>query len=291
MANDDIVEVNPPPPASGISVVTPMPKQNSANESRAQAVAALTATALARAGTLELTPDESKALQADFGDEDFQTGAGGKQDLIYIEHAALRDRMNTVLGLGQWAIIVRDTWREEKGNAVSVYVRAMLIVRGAYVAEAVGDMAYYTNNAAQNYGDAFEGAKTAAFRRCAKEFGIGLQAWRKEWCKGWWQRKKSGKPATAPRPGGWTQESDPVAGDPAFDVITMGKYNGKPWSEIPTEYLDWLINKSEKAGPELRDRAKEEVNKRLAASEQTNIGPARGDTRETVEQLENDVPF
>src|SRR5262249_1520578 len=83
-----------------------------------------------------------------------------------------------------------DTWREEKTNAVKVYCRAMLIVRGCYVGEAVGDMDYYTNNASQNYGDAFEGAKTAAFRRCAKEFGIGLQAWRKRWCEGGMQRKK-----------------------------------------------------------------------------------------------------
>ena len=163
-------------------------------QARIEAVAELTKTALAKAGTLQLTPEESKALLADFGDSDFQPGAGGKENLLYIEHAALRDRFNSVLGLGQWAIIVRETWNEDftspKGTkGVRVYARAMLLVRGCYVGEAVGDMDYFPNNASQNYGDAFEGAKTAAFRRCAKEFGVGLQAWRKGFSDGWRDRK------------------------------------------------------------------------------------------------------
>jgi hypothetical protein len=283
MANE-LVEVTDTGVASGSGGGTPMPaKPNSANESRAQAVAALTATALARAGTLELTAEESSALQKDFGDEDFQTGAGGKQDLIYIEHAALRDRMNTVLGLGQWAIIVRDTWREEKGNAVSVYVRAMLIVRGAYVAEAVGDMAYYTNNAAQNYGDAFEGAKTAAFRRCAKEFGIGLQAWRKQWCAGWWQRKKAGKTEPAPRK---TDEMSAETREYVNGIVPSGKYAGKPWGDVPTNYLTWLTEKAENVQAALKDAAVAERDKRMAAAEQRSTGP----DRETLDELNSADP-
>ncbi len=191
------------PPPQGAPAITPQ-------QSRIEAVADLTKTALAQAGTLKLTAEETELLTADFGDEDFRPGAGGKENLIYIEHAALRDRLNKVLGLGQWAIIVRETWNEEfktkayagkpSQDGVRVYARAMLLVRGAYVGEAVGDMDYYPHNASQNYGDAFEGAKTAAFRRCAKEFGVGLQAWRKEWCEGWWQRKQDGprKPYNAP---------------------------------------------------------------------------------------------
>lgn len=181
-----------PPPKSATAVT--------AQQARIDAVAELTKTALAQAGTLKLTTEETQALMADFADEDFRPGAAGKENLIYIEHAALRDRMNQVLGLGQWAIIVRETWNEDfktqarpgksAMDGVRVYARAMLLVRGAYVGEAVGDMDYYPHNASQNYGDAFEGAKTAAFRRCAKEFGVGLQAWRKEWCESWWDRKR-----------------------------------------------------------------------------------------------------
>lgn len=174
-------------------------------QARVDAVAALTNIALSRSATLQLTPDESARLTADFADADFRSGAAGKENLIYIEHAALRDRMNSVLGLGQWAIIVRDTWNEDfetgKGvKGVRVYARAMLLVRGCYVGEAVGDMDYWPSSGQQNYGDAFEGSKTAAFRRCAKEFGIGLQAWRKEWCEGWWARKRGQSQTAAPKP-------------------------------------------------------------------------------------------
>lgn len=171
-------------------------------QAKVEAVASLTMSAYQRAATLQLTPEESAALSADFPDEAFQPGAAGKENLIYIEHAHLRDRFNAVFGLGQWAIIPRNRWNEPfrtlRGTeGERVYVEAMLVVRGCFVGEAVGAMEYYPKNESQNYGDAVEGAKTAAFRRCAKEFGVGLQAWKKEWCEGWWQRRRAGK--SAPR--------------------------------------------------------------------------------------------
>jgi hypothetical protein len=164
-----------------------------------------------RAATLQLTPEEAKALQADFPDEAFQPGAAGKDHLLYIEHAYLRDRLTQVLGLGQWAIIPRNRWGEDftyekfdkytkqttTESATRIYVEAMLVVRGAFVGEAVGAMEYYPKNQSQNYGDAVEGAKTAAFRRCCKELSIGLQAWKKDWCEGWWQRKRQNAPRNA----------------------------------------------------------------------------------------------
>src|ERR1051325_2643277 len=87
--------------------------KQTASQARIDAVADLTRTALSKAGTLQLTPEESKALLADFSDDDFQPGAGGNANYLYIEHAALRDRLNSVLGLGQWAIVVRETWNED----------------------------------------------------------------------------------------------------------------------------------------------------------------------------------
>lgn len=171
-------------------------------QARVDAVAALTGVALSKAATLQLTPEETERLTAEFPDTDFLPGAAGKDNLIYIQHSALRGRLNSVLGLGQWALVVRESWNEPfvtRGtkdkppqDGVRVYVRSMMLVRGCYVGESVGDMDYYPGNAAQNYGDAFEGAKTAAFRRCAKEFGVGVQAWDKHWCEAWWQRKRGG---------------------------------------------------------------------------------------------------
>jgi len=191
-------------------------------QAKVDAIANLTMSAYQRAATLNLTPEESAALQADFPDEAFQTGAAGKEHLIYIEHAWLRDRFNSVFGMGQWAIVPRNRWAESfrtfKGTEGSrVYVEAMLVVRGCFVGEAIGAMEYYPKNESQNYGDAVEGAKTAAFRRCAKEFGVGLQAWKKEWCEGWWQRRKGSKPWQ--RPAASTAQSTPRDSNPTKEKL------------------------------------------------------------------------
>lgn len=181
----------------------PLPVQSTtAAQAKIDAVAALTHSAYQKASQLSLTDAEIAALTADFPDEAFKPGAAGKENLIYIEHAFLRDRLNSVFRPGQWAIVPRSRWAEDfttrKGDQASrVYVEAMLCIRGCFAAEAVGEMEYYPTNAGQNYGDAVEGAKTAALRRCCKELGIGLQAWKKDWCDGWWQRRRNGsKPST-----------------------------------------------------------------------------------------------
>lgn len=161
-----------------------------AAQGKVEAIANLTMKAYERAGMLQFTAEEIALLEEDFPDTAFRLGAGGDDRLIYIEHAYLRERLNKIFKAGQWAIIPRNRWAEnfttEKGvDACRVYVEAMLVVRGAFVAEAVGDMVYYLNNQKTNYGDAVEGAKSACLRRCAKELGIGLQAWKKDFCEGW----------------------------------------------------------------------------------------------------------
>lgn len=206
-------EVTPAPGTQAVAVreplaVEPAPAkpQVTAAQAKVEAIADLTHSAYARAATLQLSKEEVAALQLDFPDEAFKPGAAGKEHLIYIEHAYLRDRLNQVIGPGQWAIIPRNRWEEkfttQKGTDASrVYVEAMLLVRGCFVAEAIGEMEYYPSNASQNYGDAVEGAKTAALRRCCKEFSIGLQAWKKDWCEGWWQRRRGQtRPAPASPP-------------------------------------------------------------------------------------------
>lgn len=202
---------NTPPLAKPESVTPAQAKVN--------AIAELTKSAYARASELKLTAEEQAGLQTEFPDEAFRSGASGKENLIYIEHAFLRDRLNAVLGLGQWSIVPRRTWGEDfvikKHNepdvqATRIYVEAMLVIRGCFVAEAIGDMVYYPKNQSQNYGDAVEGAKTAALRRCTKELGIGLQAWKKDWCAGWWERNGQRRPAqNAPGRSGGYQSSTP----------------------------------------------------------------------------------
>lgn len=200
---------------------TPPLEKTTPAQAKVDAVANLTMKAYERASMLQLTPEESAALQKDFPDEAFKAGAAGKENLIYLEHAYIRDRLNEVFGIGQWSIIPRNRWNEdftipatrdrEAQQASRIYVEAMLVVRGCFVAEAVGDMVYYPKNQSQNYGDAVEGAKTAALRRCTKEMGIGLQAYKKDWCAGWWERNPRGvrPPQNARQPSGGSQSSAP----------------------------------------------------------------------------------
>lgn len=189
--------------------VVPQIEQNLPSDAKNKAISDLTAACYQKASQLQLTKEEIAALSADFPDEAFQPGAAGKENLIYIEHAALRERLDQVIGMGQWCMIPIRRWEEQfdyqkdewsngrrTGQQITVkgshvYVDGIMLIRGAFVASAIGEMTYYPDNHTQNYGDAVEGAETAALRRCCKRLGIGLQAWRKDWCLGWWQRKNS----------------------------------------------------------------------------------------------------
>jgi hypothetical protein len=239
-----------PPPAA----LTPA-------QAKVDAVANLTMKAYERAATLVFAPEEIAALEEQFPDEAFKLGAGGDANLIYIEHAHLRDRLNKVFKPGQWAIIPRNRWGEDfetdgGKKATRIYVEAMLVIRGAFVAEAVGDMVYYHGNAKTNYGDAVEGAKSACLRRCAKELGIGLQAWKKDFCEGWKARNNgqrpppappASRPAAAPQPAARPAPARPAAtgspGDGLWKSVTVPKfikkYAGSTLGEMAEKDLAW----------------------------------------------------
>jgi len=196
--------------------VVPQIEQNLPSDAKNKAISDLTAACYQKASQLQLTKEEIAALSADFPDEAFQPGAAGKENLIYIEHAALRERLDQVIGMGQWCVIPIRRWEEkftyekeiwqggrrtgtfENVTGSHVYVDGIMLIRGAFVGSAIGEMTYYPDNHTQNYGDAVEGAETAALRRCCKRLGIGLQAWRKDWCNGWWDRKNAQKRQPTP---------------------------------------------------------------------------------------------
>lgn len=189
------ITVREPEPEPELPLVTSKEPLTPA-QARVDSVADVLAKARANASMLRLTPEEIKLLKADFPDDAFKLGAGGDPNLIYIEHASLRDRFDEALGMCQWAMIrSRPHWAENYKTstgkeAVRIYADCALIIRGCLVAEAIGEMSYFPNNATQNYGDAVEGSETAAFRRCAKKIGVGLQAWKKDFGEGWKQRQR-----------------------------------------------------------------------------------------------------
>lgn len=210
----DLVEQ--PEAENELAVVQNAEPVKSAGDYRVESVAHALDAAYSRASLLQLNADEAKALEADFPDEAFRLGAGGDPELIYIEHAYLRRRLNQVLGVGASTPVKRRDWaetfrywkvidkRSNKGeyrDAVRIYAEIVLVVRGCFVSEAIGDAVYYPDNSKTNYSDAMESAKSNAFRRCCKEFGIGLQAWMKDWVEGWKQRNGNRPPSARPSNG------------------------------------------------------------------------------------------
>jgi hypothetical protein len=221
-------------------------------QARVDSVSRTMDNAMNKASTLVLSPEEVAALKADFPDDAFKPGAAGKESLIYIEHAHLRDRLDSALGMGQWALLrTRPHWAEEfvtqkNEKATRIYADCCLLVRGCMVAEAIGDMVYYPNNASQNYGDAAEGAVTAAFRRCAKQFGVGLQAWKKDFGEGWWARKRGQTRQTAPPTSPAARQSVPASephkeAPPAPEAVQSPPVQPKLSAKAKREGFDKLL--------------------------------------------------
>jgi hypothetical protein len=123
------------------------------------------------------------ALRQSFPDSSVRTGARGKDSLLYIEHAALSDRLTDVLGMGQWALIRRTERFDPK--AFTIYADCVLLIRGAVAAESIGENDYNPTNRMMGYSDALKAAESNALSRCCQRLGIGSQVWDKGYCEEW----------------------------------------------------------------------------------------------------------
>lgn len=159
-------------------------------QARVESVALVLNSAYQNASKLVLTPEEAKALMADFDDSDIRPGARGDQNLIYLEHAAVRRRLMEVFGPGQWTIINRRSWLDEAAGWL--YADTVLVCRGCFVGECIGAMRYSAKNSRTNYADAVKGAESDALGRIAgTALGVGLQLWSKGFAEAWHARQKA----------------------------------------------------------------------------------------------------
>jgi len=162
----------------------------STEEDRSIAVSKLLSKAYEKASELVLSKEETKALKAKFDDDCVRAGAGGDSSLLYISHIHVSDRLNDVLGIGQWALVKRSI-RLERGKTakgvevVSIYFEGVMLIRGSFVAEAIGTAEYYPSNPKMDYGSAIESAMSDCLTRCGKRLSIGSQVWDKTYCEKW----------------------------------------------------------------------------------------------------------
>jgi hypothetical protein len=164
--------------------VTPEHAPADAKQLRTEHIGALLGEAYKGASQLKLNKDEQKKLREDFPDNEVEIR--GHDGIIYIGHMALRERLWAVFGPGAVAEICRERFMRNDANEIAVDL--VLMIRGNFVAEAVGTAKYFPNNPKMTFGDVVESAWSEALRRCCKKFGVGTQVWRPQYVRDWLEK-------------------------------------------------------------------------------------------------------
>jgi hypothetical protein len=105
--------------------------------------------------------------------------------IVYLPGVWWRRKLTKAFGAGGWGIAQRQPARV-MGDLV-IYPGA-LYCHGRFVADAVGECAYYANNPNMSYASCLEGAKTDAISRCAKDLGMGSELWDAAWRERWLEK-------------------------------------------------------------------------------------------------------
>jgi hypothetical protein len=141
------------------------------------------ATIYHNAGMLNLTPEERKALSAPFDDLNYEIRPDGH---IYLPQVFGVQRLNEVVGIGNWSLILLERGSEEVDqDKVRIYYDGALIIRGCFVSRATGENQYSKKNAQQSFGSALEAAKSDCRQRCCKDIGIANDAWNPTFIRDW----------------------------------------------------------------------------------------------------------
>lgn len=155
-------------------------KPDSTNSRAAEITAALTP-AYTNASRLKIAKAEAKKLTKPFPEKDVEIRS--TDGAIFIPHIFLSQRLNEVFGPGAWSLICREHYFEE--DSQMLYAEHILIIRGCFVGEAVGEHKFNPLNG-EKYGDALESSAAEALRRiCGKRLSCGNQLWQPVFCQTW----------------------------------------------------------------------------------------------------------
>lgn len=154
------------------------PSRPTAREMRVVEINSALAPAYAKAGTLELSTEETAALTSAFPDSAVEKRP--HDGLFYIPHILISDRLTQVFGPGKWTMLRR--WENIENN--TIFAEWIMIVRGVYIGESVGAHQYIPSNPKMNYSDALESTRGEALRRIAgKYLSCGSQVWSPAYCR------------------------------------------------------------------------------------------------------------
>jgi len=133
-------------------------------------------------GTAQISKEESEALNAPIDPQVVEIRPDG---LLYLPGNEYRSRLNSILGAGQWALRHIADGRISRQNDDVFWYRGELWIRGEFIAEAIGEQPYKSQNANSSWVTAREGAKTDCLVRCCKDLGIANELWNPQYTAEW----------------------------------------------------------------------------------------------------------
>lgn len=137
----------------------------------------------AGASSLQLSESEMKALCAPFADLEYEITPQG---FIYLPQAISLKRLNDVIGIGRWGLLLINTGSQQmKKGHMKVFYDGALLIRNCFVSRAAGEASYSEDNQNQSYATALEAAKTDCRTRCCKDIGIANDAWNPSFTRRW----------------------------------------------------------------------------------------------------------
>ncbi|KAF3068358.1 hypothetical protein GL218_08404 [Daldinia childiae] len=119
-------------------------------------------------GTSAFSPETATVLQARLNPEDIEVKPDG---IIYLPEIKYRRILNTAFGPGGWGLAPRGQLMVHEKLVTRDYA---LVVHGRFVAQARGEMSYFTE---EGVSTAAEGCKSNALMRCCKDLGIASELW------------------------------------------------------------------------------------------------------------------
>ncbi len=132
------------------------------------------------ASMLIVSKEESEKLLTPFDENIIEIRPDG---LIYLPQTFWRQRLNQVFGIGQWAIIPKNTIKDPEKN--KFYYEGVLLIRGAYIATSVGEAEYHQTNRGQSWASVYEASKSDCITRCCKDLGIASELWQPKFSRAW----------------------------------------------------------------------------------------------------------
>ncbi|MCU7495164.1 MAG: hypothetical protein HF314_04715 [Ignavibacteria bacterium] len=131
-----------------------------------------------KASLLTVTEKEQKALEAPLNPDEVEIRPDG---LIYYPQVFYREKLNSIFGIGQWALIQHSI--SKIGNTLCF--DGSLYVRGCFVSRALGEHEYYENNRNTSWASVYEAAKSDCLVRCCKDLGIAKELWQPAYGRDW----------------------------------------------------------------------------------------------------------